>query len=89
MDTKKTTTRKKSRTNTPRERGVYKSYSLRILNRDLVRLQKKARREKISFNTWILNALMEKLAPAAKPEEINDINDAMVVEDANGNSLSV
>lgn len=68
MNTKKTAPVKKSRTNTPRERGVYKSYSMRILKRDLDRLQKKARREKISFNTWMVNVLMEQLAPAVAPE---------------------
>ncbi len=84
--TSKTTTRKKSRTNTPRElRSVYKSYSLRILKRDLDKLQKKARREKISFNTFCVNALMEKLAPAAKPEEIELVE---IVEVPSGDSLS-
>jgi hypothetical protein len=86
MDTKRTQKPKKSRTNTPRERGVYKSYSLRILKRDLDKLQKKARREKISFNTWMVNALMEKLAPAVKTEEIELVE---VMEVPSGDSLSV
>jgi len=81
----KSSTAKKSRTNTPRERGLYKSYSMRILKRDLDRLQKKARREKISFNTWMVSALMEKLAPAAKPEEIELVE---IVEVPSGDSLS-
>jgi predicted HicB family RNase H-like nuclease len=85
MNTKRTPAKKKSRTNTPRERGAYKSYSLRILKRDLAKLQKKAWREKISFNTWVINALMEKLAPAAKPEEIELIE----LEVPSGDSLSV
>jgi predicted HicB family RNase H-like nuclease len=84
MNTKKTVTAKKSRTNTPRERGAYKSYSMRILKRDLDRLQKKARREKISFNTWMVSALLEKLAPAPKPEEIELVE---VVEVPSGDSV--
>lgn len=86
MNTKRTQTTKppkKSRTNTPRERGEYKSYSMRILKRDLDRLQKKARREKISFNTWMVGVLMEKLAPAVKPE-VNDPQLIEFVEVANG-----
>ena len=85
MNTKKTPTAKKSRSNTPRERGAYKSYSMRILKRDLEKLQKKARREKISFNTWMVSALMEKLAPAPKPEEIELVE---IVEVPSGDSLS-
>lgn len=86
MNTKRTPAKKKSRTNTPRERGAYKSYSLRILKRDLDRLQKKAWREKISFNTFVVNALMEKLAPAPKPEEVELVE---IVEVPSGDSLSV
>ena len=87
MNTKKTPAPKKSRTNTPRERGAYKSYSMRILKRDLDRLQKKARREKISFNTWMVNALMDKLTPAPKPEEIDDPGKYREMEVSNGDSL--
>lgn len=84
MNTKKTVSPKKIRSNTPRERGVYKSYSMRILKRDLDRLQKKARREKISFNTWMVNVLMEQLAPAVTPEpELVEY-----VEVANGQSAT-
>ena len=87
MNTKRTPAKKKSRTNTPRERGAYKSYSLRILKRDLAKLQKKAWGEKISFNTWVLNTLKEKLvAPAPKPEEVELVE---VVEVPSGDSLSV
>lgn len=66
---KKKPKKKKLRTNTPRERGVYKSYSIRILKRDLDKLQKKARRQHISFNTFVLNALM----PPAAPELVDDL----------------
>jgi predicted HicB family RNase H-like nuclease len=73
-----------ARTNTPRERGAYKSYSLRLPKRDLEKLQKAARKEKISFNTWVLTALREKLTPAAKPEEIELVE---VVEVPSGDSV--
>lgn len=58
---------------------------MRILKRDLEKLQKKARREKISFNTWMVSALMEKLTPAAKPEEIELVES---VEVPSGDSVS-
>jgi predicted HicB family RNase H-like nuclease len=65
---KKPRKKKKLRTNTPRERGVYKSYSIRILKRDLDRLQKQARKQQISFNTFVLNALI----PPVPVDEIDD-----------------
>lgn len=60
------------RTNTPREKGAYTSYSIRLPKRDMDRIKKFARKEAISVNTFILNLFRNHFNPPVPVEEIDD-----------------
>jgi hypothetical protein len=69
MDTK---VKKRTRTNTPKPRGIIVSYSLRLRKSELARLKRISKRQKISFNTWAVATLMAEIERIALAKEVSN-----------------
>jgi hypothetical protein len=64
------------RINAPRApRGtVYKSYSIRLLKRELVQLQRMARKSGLSFNSWVVQTLVDEANRIKALEESREVD---------------